>query len=204
MIKDGAGIKGAGGSEDLIFGLGALIATAVLLLLVFSLFRATLPADRSVALQSAASEVAGDVATVATVSVPYSHTDQYTYPGICLYVSSDYVTALDSSGDCFARPLAVRVHPGRYSGHGVSWNDTAEFRACLNASFGADGSETSPINSCNASSITSLLASVRVDMAATPLTVDPSRPLVIEKQLIYVRNSSYRETECIPCVFVYQ
>jgi hypothetical protein len=125
MIKDDSG------SEELILGMGALIAVAVLLIVVFSLFRATLPADRSVALQSAASEISGDIATVASASVPYSHAEQYSYSGTCLTVSSDYVTALDSSGDSFARPLPVRVNPGCYSGNGVSWNSTAEFRAYL-------------------------------------------------------------------------
>ena len=100
MIKDDSG------SEELILGIGALIAVAVLLIVAFSLFRATLPADRSVALQSAASEISGDIATVASASVPYSHAEQYSYSGTCLTVSSDYVTALDSSGDSFASSVS--------------------------------------------------------------------------------------------------
>lgn len=198
MIKDDTG------SEELILGMGALVAVAVLLLVAFSLFRASLPADRSVALQSSASEVSGDIATVASASVPYSHAEQYSFSGTCLTVSSDYVIALDSSGGSFARPLPVRVNPGCYSGSGVTWNSTAEFRDYLNATFGADGSEASPVNSSDASCIAGILASARLDMAATPLAVDPCRPLIIEKQLIYVRNSTRGEMECIPCVFVYQ
>ncbi|CAJ35788.1 hypothetical protein [Methanocella arvoryzae] len=192
------------GAEELLMGLGALLASAVLLLIVFSLFRTTLPADRSVVLQYCASEVSGDIATVATSSVPYIHARQYRYDGINISISTDYVIAEDRSGGTFARPLPVRVCPGRYSCGSISWNGTGGFRECLNLTCGAYGTEQSPVNACNASTITDLLTAACTDMAVNPVPVDPARPLIVEKELIYVRANSSPGTECIPCVFVYQ
>ena len=198
MIRDDQG------SEELIMGLGALLASAILLLIVFSLFKATLPADRSVALQYCASEVGGDIVTVATSSVPYERAMQYCYDGINLSISSDYVTAEDQSGGSFVKPLPVRVCPGRYSCGTISWNGSADFREQLNVTCGAYGTEQSPVNACNAGSVTDLLAAARRDMAMNPVQVDPALPLVVEKQLIHIRANSGPATECIPCVFVYQ
>lgn len=198
MIKDECG------SEELLMGLGAVLASAILLLIVFSLFRSTLPADRSVVLQSCASEISGDIVTVATASVPYSREGQYSIDGINISISSDFVTAEDRSGALFAKPLPVRVNPGRYSCGSVSWNGTTEFRRFLNITFGADGTEQSPVDAHNVTGITDMLAAARLDMAGNPVRVDPARPLVVEKLLIYVRANSSMATECIPCVFVYQ
>lgn len=198
MIKDDRG------SEELILGLGAMLASAILLLIVFSLFRSTLPADRSVALQYCVSEVSGDIVTISTSSVPYGRAIQYCYGGINLSISSDFVTAEDQSGASFAKPLPVRVFPGRYSCGTISWNDPAEFREQLNITCGAYGTEQSPVNACNAGSVTALLASARRDMAGNPVRVDPVRPMVVEKLLIHIRVNSSPATECIPCVFVYQ
>ncbi|WP_424357854.1 hypothetical protein [Methanocella sp. MCL-LM] len=197
-------IKDDHGSEELILGLGALLASAILLLIVLSLFRSTLPADRSVALQYCVSEVSGDIVTVATSSVPYERATQYRYGGINLSISSDFVTAEDQSGESFAKPLPVRVCPGRYSCGTISWNNPAAFREQLNTSCGAYGTEQSPVNACNAGSVTDLLAVARRDMAGNPVQVDPARPLVVEKLLIHIRANSSPATECIPCVFVYQ
>ena len=192
------------GSEELLLGMGALLASALLLLVVFSLFRTTLPADRSVALQLSASDVSGDIATVASSSVPFSHIEQYRYNGISISISSDYVCANASSGDCFAKPLPVRVTPGRYCSDNISWNDPTEFRVFLNMTYGDDGSEQSPIDSANASGLNGLLARSRLSMVATPLVIDPTLSLIIEKQFIYFQNNSSSAKECIPCVFVYQ
>lgn len=198
MIRDDQG------SEELLLGMGVLLASAILLLVVFSLFRSTLPADRSVALQLCASDVSGDIATVASSSVPFSHVEQYLYNDIRISVSSDFVSANDSSGECFAKPLPVRVTPGRYASDNISWTDPSEFRAFLNMTYGADGSERSPIDSVNASGINNVLVRSRLSMVATPLVVDPTRPLIIDKQFIYLQNNSSPAKEGIPCVFVYQ
>lgn len=198
MIRDDSG------SEELLLGMGAILASAVLLLVVFSLFRSTLPADRSVALQSSASVVSGDIASVASSSIPFSHCEHYQFNGITVSVSSDYVTAQDTSGRCFAKPLPVRACPGCYSCGSVSWDNTAGFRSFVNATFGAEGSEQHPVDAADASDFCDLLSAACQYLVVSPLVVDPSKPLYIEKQLFYFENRSSRSTECIPCVFVYQ
>lgn len=196
--------RGEVGSEDLLLGLGLLLASAVLLLVAFSLFRSTLPADRGVLLQSCMAEVSGDISTVASSSIPYKHSETYDLSGISLSISSDYVTATDPSGSSFARPLPVRVSPGRYSCGSLFWNDTSDFKAFNTRAFGAEGTQERPIDSSDQSDFNSIQAASRQYLAANPLTINSTEPVVIEKQFVYFRNVSTGVLEVVPCVFVYQ
>jgi hypothetical protein len=184
-------------------GIGLAIASAAILLFVSSLMGATAPSNRSIALGSAASEVAGDIATVASMDMPYRAEHYYGFGGMNVTISADRVMA-STGAEAFSRPLCCRVVPGLYSENGsLLWNGTAAMREYLNASFNATGTVDSPIDECRSAELECLMEGASRSTLLAPVEVCPGRPFVIKKELIYTYNSSTGATEAAPYVFVH-
>ncbi len=185
-------------------GVGLVIASAMALLFIFSLLRAAAPADTAVALEAAASEVAGDVETVAAMEIPYKAGRYYGFDGINVSVSADRVTAA-AGDDVFSRPLATRIVPGIYSEDGLLlWNGTEGMRQYLNASFNAPGTKERPIDGNRSTELGRLMDGARRSTLLCPIVVRPGSPLVIEKTFVYTYNGPARVTEAKPLVLVYR
>ncbi len=183
-------------------GIGLMIAAAAVLLMVFSAFRATAPANTAIALESAAGQVSGDIGTVAAMAIPYQHEGSYDLNGMDLLVSSDRVTAR-SGCTTFSRPLAVRVYPGHYTVNGTElWNDTAGFREYLNESFNATGTIEDPIDANRSAELHALMGRCGRSIIESPIALT-SKPVVIEKLFIYTYKAG-REPGGEPYVFVYR
>lgn len=199
-------MKGENGSlEGLLSGAGIAIAAAVLMLVVFTLFRSTGQVNSAIALHTATSEVCGDIGTAAVSALAYNHCETYPAEGITIRVTSDYVVASDSAGDVFARPLTVRVFPGSYSGHNVIfWNDTAEMRDYINRTIGSRGTEEEPFNVTEGNQAATLMEKACLAMASNPLCINAIKPLTVEKLFLYTYNDSSQAMESDPYVFVYQ
>ena len=75
-------MDGNASMESLLSGAGITIAAAVLIIVVFTLFRSTGQANEAISLQSVASEVCGDIGTAAVSSVAYGHCRTYPAEGI--------------------------------------------------------------------------------------------------------------------------
>ncbi len=194
-----------GSMEGILSGAGVAVAASIVMLVVLVLFRSTLPADAAIAIQSAADEICGDIGTVAVSSIPIARDDIRPAEGITVNISSDYVVTRDLQGLEFARPLTVRVYPGNYHGAGgVDWNDTAEMREYLNATFGERGTRDFPLSAENRSLASTLLESAGLDLVSHPVCIDWSMPLTVEKLFIFVHNASNGITESDSYVFVYR
>jgi hypothetical protein len=180
-------------------GIGLAIASAVVLLFIFSMFRTSMAADRTIALESAASEVCGDIETVASMAIPYSAERHYGLDGIDVFVSSGYVNASDGERS-FSRPFACRIVPGKYSENGtLLWNGTAGMREYLNCTFNVTGTEERPVR--NGSPFIELMGRASMSTLSCPVKVPHGKPLLIEKTFIYVANGTTKEAE--PYVLVY-
>lgn len=191
--------------ERIFSGAGIAIAAAAVMIIAFALFRSTGPANDAVLLQSVASEVCGDIGTVATSSVAYCYNMTYETDGVAITITSDYVVARDNAGGEFARQLPVRVYPGTYaSGGPAAWHDPAGMREYINTTFGGHGTEESPLNTTAGHGLSSLLENARRDMAADPLLVRMHEPLAIEKLFLHTYNDTSRTMESEPYVFVFQ
>jgi hypothetical protein len=185
-----------------ITGIGLMIASAVVLLCVFSLFNSARPANTAIALESAASGVCGDIQTVAAMAIPYKAERYYGFDGMDVSISTDHVTA--SAGNItYARPLPCRIVPGKYLHNGtVIWNDTADMREYLNSSFNATGTRESPVD--NGPELRRLFESAGRSTLLLPVQVASGRPLFIEKTFVYTLNGSSGSREVEPYVLVYQ
>lgn len=184
-------------------GIGLVIAAAVVLVMVFSTFKATAPANTAIALESAAGQVSGDIGTVAAMAIPYEHEGSYDMSGMDLLISSDRVT-VRSGCSTFSRPLVARVYPGRYAVNGtVLWNDTTSLREYLNESFNATGTADDPIDANRSAELHALMDRSGRSIVETPIAITPKKPIVIEKLFIYTDNAS-RKPGGEPYVFVYQ
>ena len=178
---------------------GLLIAAAMLLLMVISIFRATAPANTVIALESAAGQVNGDIDTVEAMTIPYVHESTYDASGIDLLVSQDRVIAR-SGCSTYTRPMISRVYPGLYRENDtVLWDGTAKFREYLNLSFNATGTRDDPIQANRSAELKALMGRAGRSMLEMPVTITPRKPLVIEKLFIYTCGVPGGE----PYVFVY-
>lgn len=200
MLRDSSGLD-----HGVLTGLGVTIASAIVLLVVFSIFRSTAPADVSIYMESAACTVSGDINTVASSAIQYSHEDAYMFDGLNISVSSEYVMVSGPGRDTFTRPLSTRIYPGRYLENGSTlWNNTMEMREYLNATFGAPGTRGHPISASRADELKVLLDRACRSMASSPIKIKQGATAVIEKTFIY----TYDNASCIPggepFVFVYQ
>lgn len=191
--------------ESLLSGASVAIAAAVLMIIVFALFRSTGHANEAISLQSVASEVCGDIGSVAVSSVAFSHNATYPAEKFTIKITSDYVIAIDEAGKEFARPLPVRVYPGSYScGGQFFWCDTAGVHEYLNGTFGSPGTEESPLDLTAGVEVTALMENACLDMASHPLVMSASEPLTIEKLFLYAYNNTSQTTESEQYVFVFQ
>ena len=185
-------------------GVGLVIAAAVVLLFVFSLLRASAPANTAIALEAAASEVSGDIETVASMAIPYKAERYYDFNGVNVSISADRVTA-SAGKDAFSRPLAGLIVPGEYRENGsLFWNGTAGMREYLNASFNATGTVEHPIDDNRSEELRRLMGGASRSTLLFPVEADRGKPLAIEKTLIYTYNGSTRKTEATPYVLVYR
>jgi hypothetical protein len=197
-------MDGNASMESLLSGVGMAIAAAMLMIVVFTLFKSTGHANEAISLQSVASEVCGDIGTAAVSSVAISHNVTYPAEGIMIKITSDYVIAIDETGGEFARPLPVRVYPGSYSGDQTFWSDTAGMREYINRTLGSPGTEESPLNLTTGIEVTALMENACRDMAGNPLVMSAREPLTIEKLFLYTYNNTSHATESEPCVFVFR
>jgi hypothetical protein len=194
-----------GALEGLLSCAGVTVASAALLIIAFSISGATRAPDAAIALQSAASAVCGDIGTVAVSAVPYNHSNVYDEDGIALSISSDFVIARSAGGAVFAKPLPVRVYPGRYSdGGSVAWSDTAGIREYLNATFGCRGTPESPLAGENATAVRGILEAARKQMALAPVAIGSGEPVTIEKLPVCFINETSDVEGCDHYVFVYR
>lgn len=182
-------------------GIGLAIASAVVLLFILSMLKSSASADTVIALESAASEVCGDIETVGSMAVPYRVERSYMLDGAEVRISSGYVNA-SSGRDTFSRPFACRIVPGKYSENGtLLWNGTAGMREYLNSTLNATGTREHPVDGDHARALVMLMDRASASTFAIPVEVPHGRPLVIEKTLIYTANGTIREAE--PYVLVY-
>jgi hypothetical protein len=185
-------------------GIGLVIASAVVLLFIFSLLRSSAPANTAIALEAAASEVSGDVETVASMAIPYQAERYYGFDGINVSISADRVTA-SAGNDVFTRPLASRIVPGKYEEDGLLlWNGTEGMRERFNASFNATGTKERPIDDNRSEELWRLMDGAGRSTLLCPVEVRGGRPLIIEKTFIYTYNDSTHAMEARPYVLVYQ
>jgi hypothetical protein len=190
--------------ESLLSGAGVTIAAAVIMLAAIAMFRSTGPENAAIELQTAAADVCGDIGNVAVAAVPCTLNVTCSEQNIDIRVTSDYVIAVNQQGTEFARPLPVRVYPGRYRSTGeVCWNSTLELRQYLNATYGVPGTKESPLSADNGSLTVALLDQAGRDMALHPAYMDQFRQVTIEKLFLYVDNASKGIAEVEPYVFVY-
>ncbi|HEY3421911.1 MAG TPA: hypothetical protein VGK13_02050 [Methanocellaceae archaeon] len=184
-------------------GVGLMIAAALVLLMAFSMFRATAPANTVISLESAASQVNGDIGTVAAMAIPYVHESTYDTSGIDLLIGHDQVIAR-SGCSTFSRPTVSRAYPGLYvENDTIMWGDTAGFREYLNVSFNATGTRNDPIRANRSSELGSLMDRAGRSLLEKPLSITPKKPLVIEKLFIYTCSEGGMPGG-EPYVFVYQ
>jgi hypothetical protein len=185
-------------------GVGLVIASAVVLLFIFSLLRSSAPANTAIALEAAASEVCGDVETVASMAIPYRAERYYGFDGINVSVSADRVTA-SAGSDVFSRPLVSQVVPGEYEEDGfILWNGTAGMRERLNASFNATGTKERPIDDNRSGELRRLMEGASRSTLLRPIEVRAGKPLTIEKTFVYTYNGSTHAMEARPYVLVYR
>jgi hypothetical protein len=191
-----------GADDGLIAGVGLMAASAAVLLFAFSIVSYLMPSNTAIALESAASEVCGDVETVAMMAIPYAAEKRYSFD-FDVSVSTDYVVATGSNAT-FARPLAVRIVPGKYSENGtMAWDGMNAMREYLNATFNATGTREHPIDDCRAEELYGLMERASRSTLINPIKVEEDRPLVIEKSFLYTYNGSSHTLEARPYVFVY-
>ena len=182
-------------------GIGLAITAAVVLLFIFSVLRSSETADRTIALESDASEVCGDIETVGAMAVPYTAVHYYDMGGIDVYVSSGYVNA-SCGNETFSRPFACRIVPGTYSVNGtLLWNGTAEMQEYLCKSFNATGTRDRPIPNGSTGALSELMHRACMSTLASPVEVPHGKPLIIEKTFIYAMDGARMEAE--PYVLVY-
>lgn len=182
-------------------GIGLMIAAAIVLIMVFAIFKATAPANTAIALESAADRLSGDIGIVAAMAIPYSREETYEANGIDLSITSDHVVA-KAGCSTFARPLIARICPGHYvENQTMTWNDTAGMRRYLNETFNATGERQDPIEANRSAELLALMGTACRSMAEEPIAIEPKRPTVIEKLYIYYDGCMAGGE---PYVFVYQ
>ena len=185
-------------------GVGLVIAAAVVLVFALSLLKASAPANRAIALEAAASEVSGDIGTVASIAIPYKAERYYGFDGMNVSISADRVTAA-AGKDAFSRPLESRIVPGEYGENGsVVWNGTAGMREYLNATFNATGTEERPIDDDRSDELRRLMDGASRSTLLFPVEAAYGKPLAIEKTFLYTYNSSTNTMEAAPYVLVYR
>jgi hypothetical protein len=195
----------SGTLESLLSGAGLAVAAGMILLVIFIMYRSTGPANAAIALQTATAEVCGDIGTVAVSAMPCARDGICSPPGITIRITSDYVVAGSPRGGEFTRPLAMRVYPGSYAGQdGEGWNDTAGMRRYLNTTFGWPGTKESPLDVASGSQTSALLDRASRDMDSSPVLLDQSGQLMIEKLFLYIYNDTSGMAESEPYVFVYR
>ena len=189
--------------EGLLSSAGSALASAVALLIVFAIFQNTGRPNTQLALEAAAAEVSGDISVLASSAVPYNDSHRYSFGGIALNISSDYVVASEG-GETFARPLPTGLCPGRYCDGDLAWVGPESFVQYLNRTYDAPGTREAPLSEVNASAVKALLDGARQEMELRPLAVDLEKSIVIEKLFIFSHDDTNCELEADSYVFVYQ
>ncbi|MCD1296282.1 hypothetical protein CUJ83_14865 [Methanocella sp. CWC-04] len=179
----------SGWDLGVITGLGITVASAVLLLAAFCIFKGTAPSDTTIALHSTVCEITGDIDMAYSLTIPYTYERSYDLDNVDVMIASDHIIAMGAGCKTFVKPLTARVYPAKcIEEQHVLWNDTAGMREYLNRTYGATGTDELPLDDHSFKKFRGIMEKAAESMIMDPLKISGKDGLTIEKTFIHVRD----------------
>lgn len=200
----------SGWTDFFITRIGLIIFAAVLLLSAFKIYPMFQEKETLGYLDAIASDLTSKIEAVDSTTIP-GYRYLYTYDGknnIEIEISTEYVLARTNMSTgiwgeheiLHAEQIVTHVYPSN-----AKWSNTSDFRIYISEAIGkgSNGGVSSPLNfSSDKERVDLMFGSIKSELARAPFRPDPSKPLNIEKVIIYYTN----HTDLVErdYVFIYQ
>jgi len=200
-----------GWADFFITRIGLILFAAILFLAAFKIYPMFQERESRLNLDTVASDIASKIEAVDSMSIPgykYNYVFEENNRDIRIEISTEYIIARMnlSSPPWGEREL---IHPEPVITHvfapNSNWSNTSGFRMYISDMIGKgkNGDISSPLDFNNEKAkVDAILESTRKELARSPYTPDPDRPLFIEKVIIYYKDQ--KEIQKRDYVFVYQ
>lgn len=202
IIKDDRGW-----ADFFITRIGLILFAAVLLLAAFKVYPVFQEQETKAYLDAIASDIASKIEAVDSTTIPrYRYV--YVFDGINenvkIEISTEYVVTRGnlSKGErelFHAEPIVIHVYPPN-----SNWSNASGLREYLSSEIGngSNGDISSRLNFSMKKKVDSMFDATRDEIARNPFRPDLSKPLIIEKLIIYYNNQ--KDIEERDYVLIYQ
>lgn len=191
--------------------IGLIMFVAILLLTAFEIYPMFQERESRLYLDIVASDIASKIEAVDSMTIPgykYNYVFEENNRDIKIEISTEYVIAHMNLGSSL-RGEREFIHPEPVITHvfppNSNWSNTSGFRRYLSdvIGMGRNGDISSPLDFNDEKvKVDTLFESTRKELARSPYTPDPNKPLFIEKVIIYYKDQ--KEIKERDYVFVYQ
>lgn len=179
---------------------GLIIFAAVLLLAAFKAYPMFQEKEIRAHLDGVASDLVAQIEAVDSTTI---QGNQYTYvfdeknKNIKIEISTEYVVARISQSTAMwgereivhAEPIMTHVYP-----QNSKWKDETALRDYLSEKYNKkNGAFTSQLDPANKKDVDDMFEGIKTELAKEPFTPDLSKPLKIEKVIIYYSDGQERD-----------
>ena len=201
----------SGWADFFITRIGLILFAAILLLSAFEIYPMFKERESRLNLDAVASNIASKIEAVDSMTIPgyrYNYVFEESNRDIKIEISTEYIIAHTDLGSTL-RGERELIHPEPVVTHvfapNSNWSNTSDFRMYVSDMIGSgkNGDISSPLDFNNEKAkVDAMFESTRKELARSPYTPDPDRPLFIEKVIIYYKDQ--KEIQKRDYVFVYQ
>lgn len=187
-------------TDFVLSNLGIIIFAVLLLIIALKVYPMFVPSNEQIMLDNIARGVTSKIESVAssTISgVVHEHIVGTVDSSISVSISSEYVTATKTgTGGVVhsAQPLLVKAYPPN-----SMWATSSSLRDHMSIYFGASGAQNDPLDVGKQSDVGNMFNDIGEEVARTPLSMNLSQPLLIEKIILYYDDGASEDY-----VIVYQ
>jgi hypothetical protein len=191
--------------------IGLILFAAILLITAFEIYPMFQERESRLYLNIAASDIASKIESVDSMTIPgykYNYVFEERNRDIKIEISSEYVIAHMNLGSSLWGEREL-IHPEPVITHvfapNSNWSNTSGFRKYVSDFIGKgkNGDISSPLDFNDEKvKVDAFFEYTRKELARSPYTPDPDKPLFIEKVIIYYKDQ--KEFQERDYVFVYQ
>lgn len=200
----------SGWADFFLTRIGLILFAAILLLSAFEIYPMFKERESRLNLDTVASDIASKIEAVDSMTIPgykYNYVFEENNRDIKIEISTEYIIAHTNIGSSMWGEREL-IHPEPVITHvfapNSNWSNTSGFRRYVSDMIGGgrNGDISSPLDFDEKAKVDAIFESTRKELARSPYTADPDRPLFIEKVIIYYKDQ--KEIQKRDYVFVYQ
>lgn len=201
----------SGWADFFLTRIGLILFAAILLLTAFEIYPMFQERESRLNLDTVASDIASKIEAVDSMTIPgyrYNYVFEESNRDIRIEISTEYIIAHTNLSSALWGEQEL-VHPEPVITHvsapNSNWSNTSGFRKYISYMVGSgkNGDISSPLDfNDEKTKVDAIFESTRKELARSPYTPDPDKPLFIEKVIMYYKDQ--KEIQKRDYVFVYQ